>query len=95
MNEKLVVFGGVVNKQECMDTADGISSSVYVLDTIPDPPKDYYVWRLLGKMAGQRSSMSLCMTGPTSLLMVGGYVDTRNWINSLTTDVAEVVNLVV
>ena len=95
VNEKLVVFGGVVNKQEGMDTADGISSSVYVLDRIPDSPKDKNAWRMLGRMAGQRSSMSLCMTGPTSLLMVGGYVDTRNWINSLTTDVAEVVNLVV
>ena len=95
MNEKLVVFGGVVNKQEGMDTADGISSSVYVLDRIPDSPKDKNAWRMLGRMVGQRSSMSLCMTGPTSLLMVGGYVDTRNWINSLTTDVAEVVNLVV
>ena len=95
VNEKLVVFGGVANKQEGLDTSDGISSSVYVLDSIPDSPKDKDAWRLLGKMAGQRSSMSLCMTGPTSLLMVGGYVDTRNWINSLTTDVAEVVNITV
>ena len=93
VKEKLVVFGGVANKEAGMEEVDGISSSVYVLQTLPSS-NEKGEWKLLGKMAAKRSSMSLGITGTTSVIMIGGYVDSRNWMSSLTNDVMEVVNLV-
>ena len=93
VREKLVVFGGITYKHEGLHVTEGISSSVYTLDP-PHPLATGKVsWRLVGQMAAKRSSMSLAVTGPSSVLMVGGYIDPRNWMNSLTTDVMEVVNL--
>ena len=79
MNETLLVFGGV--------SKGNIVRGVYALDL---PSKK---WRWLGDLPAQRSSMSLAVTGESRVMVIGGYVDPRNWINSLTTDVMEVVNL--
>ena len=79
MNETLLVFGGL--------SKGNIVRGVYALDFASKK------WRWLGDMPAKRSSMSLAVTDESHVMVIGGYVDPRNWINSLTTDVMEVVNL--
>lgn len=93
VRNRLFVFGGVTYKQEGLRVMERISSSVFTLDPPLPSSSGKGSWRIVGQMAAKRSSMSLAVTGPSRVLMVGGYVDPRNWMNSLTTDVMEVVNL--
>ena len=50
-------------------------------------------WQSLGVMPAARSSCSLAVLDAGRLMVVGGYIDPRNWTRSLTTDVMECVNL--
>ena len=44
-------------------------------------------------MPAARSSCSLAVVSGDQILVVGGYVDPRNWMGSLTTDLMATVNL--
>lgn len=81
VKETLVVFGGMSKRN------GDIVRGVYALDL---PSK---TWRFLGDMPARRSSMSLAVTGESRVMVVGGYLDPRNWVKSLTTDVMEVLNI--
>lgn len=50
-------------------------------------------WQPLGEMPAARTSCSLAVLSSSRLLVVGGYVDPRSWVSSLTRDVMETVNL--
>lgn len=50
-------------------------------------------WSQVGVMPAARSSCSIAVLSSTRVIVVGGYVDPRNWTRSLTTDVMECVNL--
>jgi N-acetylneuraminic acid mutarotase len=77
---RLVVASG-------LDEGDQTTRPVYVLDPISRK------WETVGEMAAARSSCSLVWRGRGRLMVVGGYIDPRNWMASLTTDVMECVNL--
>ena len=63
------------------------TSTVHAFD--PNPKK----WKALGEMAAARSSCSLAVLSESRVLLIGGYVDPRNWMSSLTHDIVEAVNL--
>ena len=77
---KLVVASGLSDR-------DRVTSTVHVYDSIAQQ------WSVVGEMAASRSSCSLASLGEGQLMVVGGYVNPRNWMSSLTTDVMECVNL--
>jgi N-acetylneuraminic acid mutarotase len=77
---RLVVASG-------LDKGNQATRPVYVLDPISRK------WETVGEMAAARSSCSLVSRGRGRLMVVGGYIDPRHWIASLTTDVMECINL--
>lgn len=77
---KLVIASG-------LNDEDRVTQSVFVLDPISRE------WKEVGKMAASRSSCSLASLGEGRVMVVGGYLNPRNWMTSLTTDVMECVNL--
>ena len=80
INGKLVTASG-------LDSSDMTTSTVHAFD--PNTRK----WRALGEMAAARSSCSLAVLSENRMLVIGGYVDPRNWMSSLTHDIMEAVNL--
>lgn len=80
INGKLVVASG-------LNDNDKTTTMVHVFDPVSRK------WETIGKMAAARSSCSLVSLGRGRLMVVGGYIDPRNWMASLTTDVMECVNL--
>ena len=80
INGKLVTASG-------LDSTDMTTSTMHAFD--PNTKK----WKALGEMAAARSSCSLAVLSETRVLVIGGYVDPRNWMSSLTHDIVEAVNL--
>ena len=80
INGKLVIASGLTEQNKTSTTIHCFS---------PDNRK----WEELGEMPAARSSCSLAVINGNQLLVVGGYVDPRNWINSLTSDIMATVNL--
>jgi len=80
INGKLITASG-------LDSKDMTTTAVYAFD--PNTKK----WEALGDMAAARSSCSLAVLSENRVLVIGGYVDPRNWMTSLTLDVMESVNL--
>ncbi len=53
-------------------------------------------WTVLGRVPAARSSCSIAVLGGgAQVMLVGGYVDPKNWPSSLTRDVMATVNLTV
>lgn len=77
---KLVVASG-------LNDNDHVTQSVHVFDPVS------HEWAEVGKMAASRSSCSLVSLAEGRMMVVGGYINPRNWMTSLTTDVMECVNL--
>ena len=77
INGKLVIASGLSEQ-------DKITTTVYCFNDGK--------WVELGEMPAARSSCSLAVIN-NQIVVVGGYVDPRNWINSLTSDVMATVNL--
>ena len=77
---RLVVASG-------LDQHDRTTRGVHALDPVSRK------WEKVGEMPAARSSCSLASRGSGRLMVVGGYIDPRNWMASLTTNVMECVNL--
>ena len=80
INGKLITASG-------LDSKDMTTTTMYAFD--PTTKK----WEALGEMAAARSSCSLAVLSENRVLVIGGYVEPRNWMTSLTHDVMESVNL--
>ena len=76
---KLVIASGLCEQ-------DKTTTTVYYLSV------DDNKWVELGEMPAARSSCSLAVIND-QIFVIGGYVDPRNWISSLTSDVMATVNL--
>ena len=73
-------------------TASGLNSSDMTTSTVHAFDPNTKKWKALGEMAAARSSCSLAVLSETCVLVIGGYVDPRNWMSSLTHDIMEAVN---
>lgn len=80
INGKLVIASGLSEQDKTTTTIHCFS---------PNQRK----WEELGEMPAARSSCSLAVVSGDQILVVGGYVDPRNWMGSLTTDLMATVNL--
>ena len=82
-----IAIGGKLIVASGLNDRDQITKTVHVYD--PQSQR----WDSVGEMAASRSSCSLASLGEHHLMVVGGYLNPRNWMNSLTTDVMECINL--
>ena len=73
--------------------ASGLSEQDKTTTTIHYYSPDKKKWQELGEMPAARSSCSLAVINNDQILVVGGYVDPRNWMGSLTSDLMATVNL--
>ena len=80
INGKLVIASGLSEQDKTTTTIHCFS---------PNQKK----WEELGEMPAARSSCSLAVIDGDQIMVVGGYVNPRNWMGSLTTDVMATVNL--
>jgi N-acetylneuraminic acid mutarotase len=80
INGKLVIASGLSEQDKTTTTIHCFS---------PDKRK----WVELGEMPAARSSCSLAVIDGDQIVVVGGYVNPRNWMGSLTTDIMATVNL--
>ena len=81
----LVVFGGM--------NVDDTTSKKSVQSEVFAWNNDSRTWIKLGDMPAKRSSLSVVVTGPSRVMIFGGYNNPLNWTNSLLSDVIEVVNI--
>ena len=84
-----IALGGKLVVASGLNDEDHVTKSVHVFDPVTQQ------WTVSGEMAASRSSCSLASLGEGQLMVVGGYTNPQNWMNSLTTDVMECVNLCV
>ena len=79
INGKLIIASGLEHGKT--------STTVHCYS--PDGDK----WVKVGEMPAARSSCSLAIISNDQILVVGGYVDPKHWMNSLTCDMMATVNL--
>lgn len=73
--------------------ASGLGKSGDVTNTVHSFDAGTEQWTELGEMPSARSSCSIASLPGGQLLIVGGYFKPKNWVGSLTRDVAATVNL--
>ena len=83
----VVVIGGKLVVASGLDEQNRVTKTIHAFDL------ESKQWKAVGEMAASRSSCSLASFYGSHLMVVGGYVNPKNWMNSLTTDVMECINL--
>ena len=73
--------------------ASGLEDKHLTANTVQCFDPETKAWTAVGTLAAARSSCSIAVLGGAQIMLVGGYVDPKNWPSSLTRDVMATVNL--
>lgn len=73
--------------------ASGLENKHTTSNTVQRYDRETESWVVVGTLPAARSSCSIAVLGGAQVMLVGGYVDPKNWPSSLTRDVMATVNL--
>ena len=87
------VRSGCVAVNGKLVTGSGLDGDQKITNCLHVFSPDVTSWQSLGVMPASRTSCSMAVLDNDRLIVVGGYINPRDWTHSLTTDVIECVNL--